>query len=175
MAEGGRWQTDSGCAAALTTLSGYGLYCRVIAMRPSRARIALFQYSIYMRRSHGIHSAGSSFGGHGSGAHHIQTPSPAFVALNVLIGVRGARRRHLAKAAAHDIIQLNGNRAGSRKSAGDGALRAETRAALDRTDYSPQEKTERISRYHRVLHRLRWIARVRRILSGRRLHVLDNG
>ena len=35
-----------------------------------------------------------------------------------------------------------------------------------------EEETERTCCHHRMLHRLRWLARVRRILSRRRLHVL---
>jgi hypothetical protein len=54
---------------------------------------------------------------------------------------------------------------------------AEARAPVQGTHYPPQEKTERAGGDHRVLHGLRGLAGVRRVLPGgrRRLHVLGPG
>src|SRR6266705_2730804 len=52
------------------------------------------------------------------------TGNPEVILKLALVGVPpgpGEARRHLAKAPARDIIQLNGNHAGSRKSAGASA------------------------------------------------------
>jgi hypothetical protein len=81
LAEDDPWQTHHHSVAPVSALSASRLHCRISAMRPSPARIALLQHTIYMRRSHGIHPAGSSLGRHNNGAHNVQTLSHAFVRL----------------------------------------------------------------------------------------------
>lgn len=64
-------QTDYGRAAPVAAFSACRLYRRVIALRTSPARIALLQHTVSMRRSHGIHPAGSSFGRHTNGVYLV--------------------------------------------------------------------------------------------------------
>ena len=53
------------------------LVCFVVsfAVRPSPARIGLFQQTVCMRRFHSVLSAASNFGGHMRGVPHVQTGS----------------------------------------------------------------------------------------------------
>jgi hypothetical protein len=103
VAEYGYGQTDYGCVAAVTTLSVYCLYCRVIVMWPSSAGIAVLQHTVCMWRSPGIHSAASGFGGNIDGAYYLQTCSQAFVSFfrvgSASAWIRFARGAHLSKTA----------------------------------------------------------------------------
>ena len=54
----------------------------------------------------------------------------------------------------------------------DGARRTQARATVQGPEYPSKEEAERAGGNYRVLHGMRGIAGVRRILPGRRLHVL---